>query len=162
VEIKTFHNATRLAGHTPANPDEFAYSIAFPVACMVVRGQVGLSELENSTLQDADILRISKATRLIDDPYLTQISKAKRWAQVSILMKDGTRHEADPRTPRGDADLPLSDADISHKFHLFTDPILGVSRANKIEALCSKFDQLDANGVQILLDQLFFKPALQS
>jgi 2-methylcitrate dehydratase PrpD len=99
---------------------------------------------------------------LIDDPRLTQISDGKRWAQVSILMKDGKRYDAAPRTPRGDTDLPLSDAEISQKFHLFTDPILGVSRANKIETLCSKFDQLDATGVQILLDQVLCKPPVQS
>ena len=162
VEIKTFHNATRLAGHTPKNLDEFAYSIAFPVACMIVRGRVGVSELKNSAFHAADILRISTVIKLIDDPRLTQISDGKRWAQVSILMKDGKRYDAAPRTPRGDTDLPLSDAEISQKFHLFTDPILGVSRANKIETLCSKFDQLDATGVQILLDQVLCKPPVQS
>ena len=162
VEIKTFHNATRLAGHTPKNPDEFAYSIAFPVACMIVRGRVGVSELKNSAFHAADILRISTVIKLIDDPRLTQISDGKRWAQVSILMKDGKRYDAAPRTPRGDTDLPLSDAEISQKFHLFTDPILGVSRANKIETLCSKFDQLDATCVQILLDQVLCKPPVQS
>ena len=87
VEIKTFHNATRLAGHTPVSADEFAYSIAFPVACMIVRGQVGMPELDISALSDPAILRISTATSLIDDPYLTQISDGKRWAQVSILMQ---------------------------------------------------------------------------
>ena len=38
VKIKTFHNAKRLAGHTPVSTDEFAYSIAFPVVCLIVRG----------------------------------------------------------------------------------------------------------------------------
>ena len=51
------------------------------------------------------------------------------------------RHEAAPRTPRGDTDLPMSDAEISDKFHLFADPILGSKTAQTIEDLCSKFDQ---------------------
>ena len=158
VEIKTFHNATRLAGHRPVSADEFAYSIAFPVACMIVRGQVGVQELDISSLKDPDILRISTATTLIDDPHLTQISDGKRWAQVSILMRDGTRYDADPRTPRGDTDLPLSDAEISAKFHLFADPILGAQTAAKIEALCGRFDRLNATGVQSLLDIILNKP----
>jgi 2-methylcitrate dehydratase PrpD len=158
VEIKTFHNATRLAGHRPVSADEFAYSIAFPVACMIVRGQVGVQELDILSLKDPDILRISTATTLIDDPHLTQISDGKRWAQVSILMRDGTRHDADPRTPRGDTDLPLSDAEISAKFHLFADPILGAQTAAKIEALCGRFDRLNATEVQSLLDIILNKP----
>ena len=160
VEIRTFRNATRLAGHTPVSADEFAYSIAFPVACMIVRGQVGISELEVSTLKDPSILRISTATTLIDDPHLTQISEGKRWAQVSILMRNGTRYEAAPQTPRGDTDLPLSDTEISEKFHHFSDHILGSTIAKKIEELTTSFDELDATGVQSLLNLILTKPNL--
>ena len=158
VEIKTFHNATRLAGHTPVSADEFAYSIAFPVACMIVRGQVGVPELEVATLKDPEILRISNSITLINDPHLTQISDGKRWAKVSIVMRDGSRHEADPRTPRGDNDLPLSDAEITEKFHLFSDPILGSKTALLIETFCFGFDHLDSAGVQRLLDTILRKP----
>jgi 2-methylcitrate dehydratase PrpD len=158
VEIKTFHNATRLAGHTPVSADEFAYSIAFPVACMIVRGQVGVPELEVATLKDPEILRISTSITLINDPHLTQISDGKRWAKVSIVMRDGSRHEADPRTPRGDNDLPLSDAEITEKFHLFSDPILGSKTALLIETFCFGFDHLDSAGVQRLLDTILRKP----
>lgn len=144
VEIKTFHNATRLAGHAPTTLDEFAYGIAFPVATMIVRGQIGVPELTNDTLQDPDIQRISKATQLIDDPHYTKISVGKRWAEVSMTLTDGRTISAAPRTPRGDTDMPLSDQDISEKFHLFTDPVLGRTRADEIETLSTGFDALSA------------------
>ncbi|MGC1504824.1 MAG: MmgE/PrpD family protein [Sulfitobacter sp.] len=152
VDIKTFHNATRLAGHRPATPDEFAYGIAFPVATMIVRGQIGVRELANTTLSDPDILRISNVVRLIDDPHLTEISQGKRWAQVTIHTIDGHSFEDVPRTPKGDNDLPLSDAEISDKFHLFADPVLGSARASEIEALCTGFDTLPAADFTRLLD----------
>ncbi|MBT3140698.1 MmgE/PrpD family protein [Ruegeria litorea] len=151
VEIRTFHNATRLAGHTPTSPDEFAYSIAFPVATMIVRGQVGVSELDTATLTDPDILRLSKATTLIDDDHFTAISVGKRWAEVTLELTDGRRLTADPRTPRGDTDLPLSDADISDKFHLFADPVVGTERATRIEDLSGRFDTLDADSFAELM-----------
>ena len=162
VEIKTFHNATRLAGHNPVSADEFAYSIAFPVACMIVRGQVAVPELDKAALSDPDILRVSNSIRLIDDNHLTQISDGKRWAQVSIIMRDGTRHDAEPRTPRGDADLPLSDKEISDKFHLFADPILGCETTLEIEKLCDNFDRLNAIKIQKLLDFILSKPQIKS
>lgn len=152
VEIRTFHNATRLAGHTPSTPDEFAYSIAFPVATMIVRGQVGVPELAPETLSDPDILRVSKSVALIDDPHMTEISVAKRWAQVTFVLNDGTRLSADPRTPRGDVDMPLSDHEISDKFHLFADPVLGSERSKDIEAMCAGFDTLNADDFGRLLD----------
>mgnify|MGYP000156222219 CR=1 FL=1 len=158
VEIRTFHYATRLAGYEPKTLDEFSYSIAFPVAAMIVRGQVGVPELAEETLQDPEILRISQATRLIDDPHLTEISVGKRWALVTIVMKDGMRFTSPPRTPRGDTDLPLSDAEIAEKFHLFADPVLGVTRANELQDLSGSFDSLSAAEFSRLLDLCLTKP----
>ncbi len=158
VEIKTFHNATRLAGHRPQTPDEFAYAIAFPVAAMIVRGQLGAAELAPETLSDPDILRVSQATKLIDDPHLTQISHGKRWAAVSLTLTDGRSVSAPPCTPRGDRDQPLSDTEISEKFHLFADPVLGETRALEIEKLCAEFDNLPADGLQRLCDLALSAP----
>lgn len=158
VEIRTFHNATRLAGHAPQTPDEFAYSIAFPVAAMIVRGQLGAAELSPETLQDHDILRVSHNTTLVDDPHLTKISDGKRWAQVAITLHSGRMISADPRTPRGDRDMPLSDAEISEKFRLFADPVLGRQRASEIEKRCAEFDTLDAAGINALCDLVLSAP----
>ncbi len=158
VDIRTFHYATRLAGHEPANLDEFSYSIAFPVAAMIVRGEIGPNELTPETLRDEDILRISRATNLIDDPEMTERSVAKRWAEVAITLKDGSKLQDAPRTPRGDVDQPASDREISDKFHLFADDILGPSRAAQIEDLCGRFDTLNAEEFAGLLDLCLTPP----
>lgn len=152
AEIRTFHYATRLAGHAPQTLDEFAYSIAFPVALMIRRGRIGPDELNDATLQDQDVLRLSQAIRLIDDPELTARSVAQRWAQVTLILTDGTRLEDAPRTPRGDVDAPLSEAEISAKFHSFADPVLGSGHASALADLCARFDTLDAEGVGTMLD----------
>ncbi len=152
VDIRTFHNATRLAGHSPATPDEFAYGIAFPVATMIVRGQIGVPELATATLSDPTIRRISQTIRLIDDPHFTRISQGKRWAQVTLHTHDGRSFEDQPRTPKGDNDMPLSDAEISEKFHLFADPVVGEARAAEIETLSAAFDSLSAAEFSRLLD----------
>ncbi len=152
VEIRTFHYATRLAGHEPQNQDEFTYAIAFPVAAMIVRGQVGVEELSEQALHDPDILRVSRATKLIDDDEMTRRSTEKRWAQVTLILNDGRRIEDAPRTPRGDADMPLSDQQISDKFHLLADPVLGCARAGEIEALSGRFDSLTNLELERLFD----------
>ena len=56
---------------------------------------------------------------------MAQISYGKHWAQISILMQKGIRHEAAPRIPRNNTDQPLTNAEISDKLHLFSDPVLG-------------------------------------
>lgn len=152
VNIRTFHYATRLAGQAPQSQDEFAYAIAFPVAAMIVRGRVGIEELSPEALNDPDILRISHATHLIDDAEMTRISTDKRWAQVTLVLKDGREIESAPRTPRGDADQPLSDQEISDKFQSFAVPVLGAARATELQHMSADFDTLNAADFTHFLD----------
>jgi len=152
VSIRTFHNATRLAGHEPRTLDELTYGIAFPVATMIVRGRMGVEELTPETLKDPEILRISRATTLIDDSEMTRISVAKRWAQVTLVTTDGREFADDPRTPRGDTDSPLSDTEITAKFHAFADSVLGARRAARLADLAGQFDTLDEGAFAELLD----------
>ncbi len=152
VEIRTFHYATRLAGYRPETLDEFAYGIAFPVATMIVRGHIGPEELTPEVLRDPDILRISQAVRLIDDPELTARSVEKRWAEVALVLRDGRRVIDEPRTPRGDADLSLSDAEIHQKFDLLTDQILDRDRGRALKAQCADFDTMDPDAFRGMID----------
>jgi len=158
IRIRTFHYATRLAGHEPQSLDEFSYGIAFPVATMAVRGQIGAQELTVDTLQDADVLRVSRVTELIDDDEMTRISTDQRWAQVTIETFDGRVFNDRPRTPRGDTDAPLSDAEINEKFHSFADPVLGTERAGQMADLSQRFDQLDSATFKTLLDLCVRRP----
>ena len=83
---------------------------------------------------------------------MTRISTDKRWAQVSFVLKDGRKIESASRTPRGDADMPLTDREISLKFHSLATPILGAPRADEIEALSSQFDTLGVKDFYHLLN----------
>ena len=152
VEIRTFHYATRLAGHAPTSMDELAYSIAFPVATMIVRGVFGAAEMSPDILSDADILRVSALVELIDDEELTRRSVAQRWAAVTLVDVDGARYTAAPKTPRGDVDNPLSEEELLAKYRMFAEPALGVDRAERVRGLCAGFDGLDSDGFGALLD----------
>jgi 2-methylcitrate dehydratase PrpD len=151
VEIRTFHYATRLAGHEPKTLDEFSYGIAFPVATMIVRNQIGPAELSPDTLNDPNILKISRATKLIDDPELTARSVEKRWAAVTLVTTDGKRFAAPPRTPRGDNDFPLTNEEISQKFHLFADDVIGRKTAMQVHDMALSFDTLSQDEFECLI-----------
>ena len=140
VRIQTFHYATRLAGHAPKTLDEITYSIAFPVAVMIVRGQIGIRELEPTILEDEEVRRVSNCIELVETEHYTRISTRLRWADVTLFLKDGRVFQSDPRTPRGDPELPLSDTEIAEKYHSFADPLVGIERADQIEELSGRID----------------------
>ncbi|MER8612618.1 MmgE/PrpD family protein [Mesorhizobium sp. M0435] len=152
VRIQTFHYAVRLAGHNPKTLDEMSYSIAFPVATMIVRGKIGPQELRPEVLQDAEIRRISNATDLVETEHYTRISVGKRWADVTLYLKDGRKIMSEPRTPKGDRDNPMSAEEFHRKYATFTDGLIGKNRADDMEAMALSFDGLDSKGLSRLID----------
>jgi len=152
VRIQTFHYAVRLAGHNPKTLDEMSYSIAFPVATMIVRGKIGPQELLPQVLHDEEIRRISNATELVETEHYTRISVGKRWADVTLYLKDGREIMSEPRTPKGDRDNPMSDDEFHQKYATFTDGLIGRDRAGEMEAMALSFDTLDSKGLSRLID----------
>ena len=146
VRIATFHNATRLAGYDPRSLDELAYGIAYPTATMIVRGEIGVPEVSTEVLEDPEIRRISLATKLVEnDDYNARALRGERWADVTLVLTDGRELRSEPRTPKGDPDDPLSDDEISEKFHRFAAPILGAERASAIAENVAVIDAPDAS-----------------
>jgi len=150
VRIQTFHYAVRLAGHEPKTLDELTYSLAFPLAIMVVKRRIGAAELRQEILSDPEVLRISKATEIVDSDHYTKISTRQRWADVTLYLKDGREFLSPPSTPRGDPEDPLSDDEISAKYHLLAAPVIGEQRAREIEELVPRTGDAGFN-----LDDLF-------
>jgi 2-methylcitrate dehydratase PrpD len=120
--------------------DELTYALAFPMAIMIVRRKIGATELTEETLHDPEILRISKATEIVDSDHYTRISTRQRWADVTLYLEDGREIQSEPSTPRGDPEDPLSDREISDKFHLLADPVIGAKRSGSIEDRVSQVD----------------------
>ena len=83
---------------------------------------------------------------------MTQISVAKRWAQVTLVTANGREFADEPRTPRGDADSTLSDAEISAELHAFADPVLGARRGARIADLAGRLDTHDDGAFTEFMD----------
>ncbi len=86
----------------------------------------------------------------MDSDHYTKISTRKRWADVRLYLKDGREIQSAPNTPKGDPDDPLSDQEISVKFHGLAAPVIGSKRAAAIEQQVHQVDDADFE-----LEQLF-------
>jgi len=116
VEVLTFHEATRLAGHTPRTTEEAQYAIAFPVAAMLVRGRLGAEEIAPAALQDPAILALSRRVVLRESERYSRAFPAERWAEVTLTLTDGSVLRSVPTTAIGDPENPLSDLAVRQKF----------------------------------------------
>lgn len=159
IDVRTFHEASRLATPEPCNTEQAQYSLPFTLAAFLVNGKVGPAEIGGQALTDPQILRLSRAVRLIDDPDHSAKFPAERWADLTLTLKDGRVLRSEPAQAHGNADNPLTDDEISGKFHsLMSAADLG-GIAHRIENEIAGIEKADSiNG---LLDALATEPQSQ-
>ncbi len=155
VEIDTFREAVALgSGCTfPATTEEAQYSLPYPVAAALVFGRVGVDEVRAPALSDARVRRLIGAMRLREEPEFSSRFPQLRWARVRIALDDGRTLVSAPARTRGDPDAALDDEAIRIKYHTMADPVLGASRANRIERLVTALAH-DADALPALIDDL--------
>ena len=132
IEIETFHEATRLATATPNNTEEAQYSTSFPCAVALVRGGIGPHDLSADALRDPEILRLSHATTMTEDPHANEVFPLTRLARVTLALKDGRRLTSDWHQPRWDHDAPPTLSDLRAKFDGLAVPVLGKAGATTL------------------------------
>lgn len=139
IEVNTFHEGTRLSTRYPTTSDEAQYSLPFPVAAILVRGQLGAAEVTGEALRDPAILRLSASMVLNEDANYNARFPAERWADISVVLNDGSRFASTPAIARGNPENPLSDDEIFEKYQRLAHPVLGSDRtaqlADKVEHL---------------------------
>ena len=134
IEVFTFHEGCRLATRHPKDSSGAQYSLPFPVAATLVRGQLTPAEIDGEALTDPAILNLSDRVKLHEVAEYNEAFPAMRYAHVAVVTKDGRRMESARHTARGDAQHPLTHQEIETKFHAFTDPIIGVEEGRAFRA----------------------------
>lgn len=132
VEVVTFHHAARLRTRRPRTTEEAQYSLPFPVAAALARGTVGPAEVGQGGLTDERVLRLSDAITVTERHEYNARFPAQRWAEVTVVLRDGRRISSGPTTAVGDPDRPLTDAALVDKFHTLADGQLGRQRSAAI------------------------------
>ncbi len=133
INISTFHEAKRLCTSIPVTTEEAQYSLPFSTALALTFGTIGPKEVNEKTLLNPDVRRLSSATVITECEAFNQAFPQKRLAQVTIITKSNQTLTSPVTEALGDPEDPFSDDYIVEKYHQYTDPLLGVSRSNDIK-----------------------------
>ncbi len=145
IEVETFHEAKRLATALPQTTEEAQYSLPYSTAAAIVHGALSPEQIDNSALQDAEVMRLSASMVLTENDEFNAQFPAKRFAKVTIVTVDNQRLESKPTEARGDPEVPLSNREIVDKFYAYIEPVIGRQRTLAIEQSISAL----GNGEQL-------------
>lgn len=102
------------AKRRPANDYDAKFSLPYAVASGLLRGRLGLKELEPSAFGDAAALALMERVHYVEDPAST--FPRHYTGEVRITMDDGTIRTHREPVNRGHAERPLTNGEVREKF----------------------------------------------
>jgi 2-methylcitrate dehydratase PrpD len=132
IELRSFHEATRLFRGVPESTAVAQYAISFPVAAALAHGGLGVSQITGEGLRDAETRRLVEATTIQQSPEYNARFPAGRWGDVTLAMKDGRRLASGPCDARGGPENPLREDEILAKFRDYAAPAIGAERTRAL------------------------------
>ncbi|WP_343560851.1 MmgE/PrpD family protein [Kiloniella sp. b19] len=150
IEIVSFHEGIRLFNEIPASPEQSQYSLAYPVAVMLLEGKVGPEAIAESRLSElaagqSDWARACRSVIgkmvFLDEDRFNERFPQQRWAEVALNFRDGSRVASGEKRTRGDGDAPFSDEEMLAKYRHYSAPNLGTERSEAIADAVMNLDQ---------------------
>jgi 2-methylcitrate dehydratase PrpD len=133
IEVAVAARAVEHGGliYEPTDVSSAQFSIPYSVALQAVVGSNDLAHyMDKSLWKDDRITNIIRRIRLISAPDAT--GDARHSCRMSIVLKNGRKHETYIPHPRGSFLDPLPADEIKEKFELLTERVVGGSRVDKI------------------------------
>ncbi len=139
VKVETFHESMRLQGHFPANADEAQYGLAFPLAALISRGQVGPAEVTGDAINAEDILSVSRLIEIVEADDLSARFPEEILSRVTITLQDGSELVSPITQAKGDPATAMTQEEFRAKFNLLASVNFDQTR---IDSIISAVDQL--------------------
>jgi 2-methylcitrate dehydratase PrpD len=150
VQIYTFHEGFRLSQRQPESTEEAQFSIKWPVATLLLDGQVGPDQILEDRFTDERARALVDRMEVIQDPQVERMYRlfctsvdehpdARFTSRVEITLADG-RHLVSELVDRVDTHLAPSEVDT--KFRWLAGYALEEQRVNEVADLVWDLDQV--------------------
>jgi len=165
IIVETFDESAALGTRLPTTTEEAQFNLAWPVAAMLVDGEIGPAQILERRLQDREIRRLAAKVEVRESEELNELRRlfqagdprGRFASRVSVVLADGKR--LDSGLVEGGFAYPPPGWDrtrMEEKFHWLVDPVLGKNRADELVNLVWSFDKQPgvAQLVQLTLSEL--------
>jgi 2-methylcitrate dehydratase PrpD len=130
ITLRVYAEALTYVGNrAPTTAIQAQFSASYGAAWSLVHGRMTPSAYTPSSLTDPAVQRLEQIITLEDDTALTQAGR--RGGTLCVEWPGGSWQRSIDGVP-GDAETPMSRADITEKFLAYTGPVIGVPLARQI------------------------------
>jgi 2-methylcitrate dehydratase PrpD len=146
IDVATYRFASVMRNPDPPNYFASKYSLPHAAAVMVVRGNAGFAELDDSALNDPVIAALRHRVQVTEDPAMSAIAPRLRPARVTVTLADGRQVTRSGDAQRGDFQQPFTETEIRTKFRELAGVVLsseGVSRLEDAVDRCENWQSID-------------------
>ncbi|MDR5905750.1 MmgE/PrpD family protein [Franzmannia qiaohouensis] len=140
ISIATFHEAKQLHVVHPTTTEQAQYSLPWSVACALGFGTIDVHAVSDA-LDDPLIKALAQRVELVESETFNARFPAERWAQATLIMHDGSQHRSQPHEARGNPHNPLSDEELTQKFHALATPAIGQAHATELHEVIMTLEE---------------------
>jgi 2-methylcitrate dehydratase PrpD len=134
VEVIVFPFGLRMAAPEPGSTLAAKFSIPWAVAAALVLGHGDVEAFGHAARSDARIRALAGRVRITPDPEMAPRRSDYPTSRLRVRLRDGRVLEAETGVVRGDAENPVSEAEVIDKFSTLAEPLVGPERADRIVA----------------------------
>ncbi|MBA2552910.1 MAG: MmgE/PrpD family protein [Geodermatophilaceae bacterium] len=156
VEVVTFYEAAQLTCRRPVTTEQAQYSLPFPVAVALLRGNLSAADITGDALADETITRLADSISVRESAAYSAAFPAVRSARVTVTLTDGRVRSVAVTANRGDPAIPLTGRELIGKFRQLAQPVLGAVRSDRIEAAVAALS--GGGSAQPLMDAVLAAP----
>jgi 2-methylcitrate dehydratase PrpD len=150
IRVETFDEALRMGTKLPTSTEEAQFNMGWPIAAMLVDGEVGPTQTLESRLADPAIGALAQKVVLVESAALNHLARlfeagdpSGRWAsQVTLVTKDGNEYRSQIEDGGFHFPQPAWDeAQIEEKFRWLASLVLDQARLEAVVELLWHFEQ---------------------
>jgi 2-methylcitrate dehydratase PrpD len=151
IEIFTFHEGSRLSQRQPTSTEEAQFNIKWPLATMLLDGQIGPDQVLERRLGDEQVRALVEKMKVVQDPEVERRYRlfcagpdsdpdALFTSRVAITLNNG--RVVDSGLVNRD-DARLDDAELEDKFRWLSAYVLDEARIDRLLRMVAGSDTLD-------------------
>jgi 2-methylcitrate dehydratase PrpD len=151
IHIETFHESAQLGTRLPTTTEEAQFNLAWPVAAMLVDGEVGPQQVLEHRLKDAGIRALAQRVEVRESEALNELcrlyqqgdSRGRFASSVRVVLRDGRAF--DSGLVEGGLSFPQMGWDerkMEDKFRWLARSVLDDARIDDLVSLVWQFDKV--------------------